>query len=55
MIVYGNLELTKKAVESVLNQTIPVHLILIDNGSTDGTKEWAIEALKPLENVEFLR
>ena len=26
LITYNNLELTKKAVESVLNQTIPVHL-----------------------------
>ncbi len=40
MFCYNNLELTKAAVESVLNQDIPVRLYLINNGSSDGTREW---------------
>lgn len=41
MIAYNNLSLTKDAVQSVLNQDIPVDLHFVDNGSTDGTWEWA--------------
>jgi GT2 family glycosyltransferase len=40
MCAYNNLELTKKAVASVLAQDIPVEFYFIDNGSTDGTWEW---------------
>jgi glycosyltransferase involved in cell wall biosynthesis len=38
--VYNRFELTKRAVESVLAQTLPVsEIILIDDGSFDGTSE----------------
>lgn len=40
MLTRNNLALTKKAVESVLSQFIPVELLVFDNGSTDGTSEW---------------
>jgi len=38
--VYNRFELTKRAVESVLGQTLPVsEILLIDDGSFDGTSE----------------
>ncbi len=37
MLCHNSLELTKRAVESVLAQDIPVSLNIIDNGSTDDT------------------
>ncbi len=37
------LELTKRCVESVRNQDIPVSIHIYDNESTDGTKEWIRE------------
>jgi len=40
LLTFNCLELTKKCVESVLAQNIPVDLMIIDNGSTDGTVEW---------------
>lgn len=40
MLTLNNLALTRKAVASVLAQDIPVELLVIDNGSTDGTVEW---------------
>ena len=41
MPVYNRFELTKRAVESVLAQTLPVsELILVDDGSIDGTSEF---------------
>jgi len=42
MVAYNNLELTKKAVESVFSQDIPVNLYFVDNGSSDGTWEWIL-------------
>src|SRR6266446_952380 len=36
----NSLALTKRAVESVLHQNVPTTLYLIDNESTDGTREW---------------
>lgn len=41
MICYNNLELTKRAVESVRAQDIPVDIHFVDNGSTDLTWGWA--------------
>lgn len=41
MLTRNNLELTKRAVESVHQQTIPTWMCVIDNDSTDGTYEWA--------------
>src|SRR6266446_4737850 len=40
ILTRNNLELTKRAVESVAQQGIPTELLILDNGSTDGTKEW---------------
>jgi GT2 family glycosyltransferase len=40
MLTRNALELTKQAVESVLAQDVPVHPMVVDNGSTDGTVEW---------------
>lgn len=53
MIAYNNLELTKRAVESVLNQDIPVDLKVFDNGSTDGTWDWLCAQGKALRRVRF--
>lgn len=41
ILTHNCLELTKKCVESVRSQDIPTHVWIIDNGSTDGTVEWA--------------
>ena len=45
MCVYQNLALTQAAVQSVLAQDVPggVELCFVDNGSNDGTFEWALE------------
>lgn len=43
ILAYNNLELTKRTVDSVSKQNIPTRVHIIDNGSTDGTVEWAKE------------
>lgn len=37
----NNIDLTRKAVKSILEQDIPVDLLVIDNGSSDGLGAWA--------------
>ncbi len=43
MLCRNALELTKKAVESVLAQDIPVQLHVVANDCTDGTDQWLAE------------
>ena len=40
MVCYNNLDLTKKAVDSALNQDIPINMVIVNNGSTDFTRQW---------------
>lgn len=40
ILTHNCLELTKKCVESVSKQDVPVTIWVLDNGSTDGTVEW---------------
>lgn len=49
ILTRNNLELTKKAIGSVVKQDIPTRTLVLDNGSTDGTRDW-LES-KPYENV----
>lgn len=41
VVTYNRLELLKKCIESVLSQTSPCDILLVDNASTDGTFKWA--------------
>ena len=41
VVTYNRLELLKKVIKSLENQTHSIDkIIVVDNGSTDGTKEW---------------
>lgn len=43
-ITYNRLELTKQAIASYLDTvTVPYTFVIVDNASTDGTREWIIE------------
>src|SRR6185369_13327778 len=47
MVTYNRLDLTKRMLDSFFQNTIgPYHLIIVDNGSTDGTQEWLKEMMK---------
>lgn len=48
VISYNRLDLTKKAVRSYLETvTLPSTLVIVDNGSTDGSAEWIDEYMQP--------
>ena len=40
MLTRNNIELTKRCSESVFNQTVSNTMMIVDNGSEDGTDEW---------------
>lgn len=40
ILSYNNLPALKKCVESVRAQDVPTSILIYDNGSTDGTREW---------------
>jgi glycosyltransferase involved in cell wall biosynthesis len=43
-ITYNRLELTKPSIQSFLDTvSVPYTLIVVDNGSTDGTEQWLVE------------
>src|SRR3990172_9825520 len=43
-ITYNRLELTKVAISSYLETvTVPHTLVVVDNASTDGTREWLLD------------
>ncbi len=54
MLAFNNLNLTRKAVASALDQSIPVHLTIVNNGSTDGTREWLDDLAVTVDNVSVL-
>lgn len=56
MIAFQNLEMTKKAVKSVLDQDVEggIELWFVNNGSTDGTDEWAREMVESHSGFRYV-
>lgn len=53
VLTWNKLPVTKAFVESLLENTfVPIRVIFVDNGSTDGTREYLSE-LKPTETCRF--
>jgi len=44
LVTHNRLELTKRTLESLLaTVTVPHHIVVVDNASTDGTQDWLFE------------
>jgi GT2 family glycosyltransferase len=54
MITYNNLYYTKMAIDSALAQDIPIDLVVVNNGSTDGTRQWLSDLATMVENVTVI-
>ncbi len=55
MLTYNALDYTKKAVDSIQKNTVhPYELILVDNGSTDGSKKYLRKLQKQHDNVKII-
>ena len=53
ILTRNNLELTKRCIESVQAQDVPTEIIILDNGSTDGTADMASISFPRNEGVSF--
>ena len=51
ILTHNCLELTKRCIASVERQDIPTELMVIDNDSTDGTREWLRES--GIEHISY--
>lgn len=54
IVAHNNRALTVQTLRSALKQDIPVEVILIDNASTDGTREWARSMEAKFPNVDLM-
>lgn len=52
---YNRLDLLRRAVESAMNQTIPCEVIVVDDGSSDGTQEYMQELCATSGEVVYHR
>lgn len=54
MVTYNRLDCTQKAIKSYLETvTVPYTLVVVDNGSTDGTVEWLLND-SPVTDMSLL-
>ena len=53
VVTYNRIELLKQCVEALLKQNYPCDILLINNNSTDGTEEWALELVNKFENIKY--
>lgn len=51
LITYNNLYYTKMAVDSALAQDVPIELVIVNNGSSDGTRQWVSDLSTLCGNV----
>ena len=51
IVVFNQIEYTKKCIESILKFSKDYELLLWDNGSTDGTKEYFVQLCKEHKNI----
>lgn len=53
VVTYNRIDLLKQCVEALLKQKYPCDILLVNNNSTDGTEEWALELLNKFENIKY--
>ena len=53
VVTYNRIELLKQCVEALLKQNYPCDILIVNNSSTDGTEEWALELLNKFENIKY--
>lgn len=51
--VYNGQETIKRAIESLINQTVKVKIIVINDGSTDYTENIILDLIKDNDNIEY--
>jgi len=55
ILTYNRIDLLKKSMQSILNQTHEVRLTIVDNASTDDTQTYVEEIQKQYPNVYYIK
>lgn len=53
VVTYNRIDLLKQCVEALLKQNYPCDILLVNNNSTDGTEEWALEQVNKFDNIKY--
>ena len=53
VVTYNRIDLLKQCVGALLKQNYPCDILLINNNSTDGTEEWALEIVNKSDNIKY--
>ena len=53
VVTYNRLALLKQCVDALQRQSIPCDFLLVDNSSTDDTKQWAVEIAEKTDNILY--
>lgn len=53
VVTYNRIDLLKQCVEALLKQNYPCDILLVNNNSTDGTDEWALELVNKFDNIKY--
>lgn len=54
VLTYNRIELLQEAIDALLAQTFPCDILIVDNASTDGTKEMVMSYVNSSEAVDYL-
>ena len=53
VVTFNRIDLLKQCVEALLKQNYPCDILLVNNNSTDGTEEWALELVNKFDNIKY--
>lgn len=53
VVTYNRLAMLKKCLQSLLAQTAPCDILIVDNASTDGTGEWVLEQAEEEKKLHY--
>lgn len=53
VVTYNRIEILKKTIEALKNQTYPCDIMIINNASTDDTEKWALDYVSLNPNVRY--
>jgi len=56
IVTYNRLEMLKEVTESLLSQDCPCDILIVDNASTDNTREWSLDLISDnsINNVKVI-
>lgn len=54
IVTYNRLDMLKETVDSVLNQSYPCNLLIVNNNSTDGTEQWVKDFIPSHPTISYI-